>query len=404
MSSFAYQARDGHGRPDNGVVSAGSPEEASRLLRQEGKTVLSISREIVGLSARRSPRAVKKVRRDDVISFATQLAVMVDTGVTITEALDAIAAQMTHTGMRPVVEDLAEQIKGGTEFSVALEKHSRLFDGLFVALMRASEASGTMGLMLQRAGDHMAAEREIRKRIKGALTYPICMMAFCLLVVTGLMIFILPRFEKIYRGKGAILPAPTRILMAASHGLVEYWPVVLASLVAAGVGTYLYFRTQAGRRLIDHLKISTPLVGSLYRKACLARSLRTLATMISSGVTMLDALKITGSAAGNRFYAGIWRNVSDRISGGSSLSSPLFDCKLIPPTVAQMISAGEKSGRLGDVMDRIAKFCEDDLSIAAKTLTSLIEPAMIVVMGLVVGGVALALLLPVFRISRVVSG
>lgn len=404
MGRFTYQAKDNEGRLDNGVLAASSAEEASMILRRDGKTIMSLHEEQYDMEEYNRSRARKmKIKRDDVIFFATQLAVMVDTGVPISEALDSIAAQTEHPGLKVTIEDIAEQIKGGTEFSTALEGYPKLFDNLFVALIRASEASGTMGLMLERLSEYMAAERATRNKIKGAMTYPLCMLSFCVLVVVALLVFVLPKFEKIYSNKGAALPVPTQILLTASHTLRDYWAVIIVLLVGAVVGGVYYFRKTSGRLVLDKIKISAPILGPMYRKACLSRSLRTMSTMISSGVSMLDSLEITSQAAGNEHYSRIWRDLSEKVAEGSSLSDELFVNPLVPKTVTQMISAGERTGRLGQVMDRVAKFCEDDLSVAVKTLTNLIEPAMIIVMGLLIGGIAIALLLPVFSIAKVVA-
>ncbi len=404
MPEYVYQVRDASGRMDCGSLTAASADDASRMLRTDGKIVLSIREELTDLTEYTRAQARKtRVKRDDVIFFTTQLAVMVDTGVPLSEALDSIAAQTEHPGLKVVIEDISEDIKGGVEFSAALEKYPKLFNTLFVALMRASEASGSMGQMLDRVAEYMAAERDTRKAVKGAMIYPICMLGFCFTVVVGLMVFVLPRFEKIYAGKGAALPVPTRVLMGISHTLVTHWPFFVTGTVGLFVALFYYFRSEGGKEFLDKAKLTTPALGRMYRKACLARTLRTMATMVSSGVGMLDAIAITSCAAGNRQFKRIWEGLADGVKEGENLSDQLFLCPMVPATVSQMISAGEKIGRLGPVMDRVAKFCEDDLRVAIKSLTSLVEPAMIIIMGLLVGGIAMALLLPVFNLSKVVS-
>ena len=404
MAKYIYQARDTTGRMDCGTVTADNAEEASRLLRRDGKAILSVREEQTELTEYSRARARKaRIKHDNVVFFTTQLAVMVDTGVPLSEALDSIASQMQHVGMKVVVEDISEDVKGGLEFSAALQKYPKLFNDLYVALMRASETSGSMGLMLERVAEYMAAERDTRKAVKGAMIYPFCMLTFCVVVVIGLMVFVLPRFEKIYANKGEALPVPTRVLMAISHALVGYWPLFVAGTAGLAIWAVLYFRSEAGRDVMDKIKISIPPVGGMYRKACMARMLRTMATMVSSGVGMLEAIEITACAAGNRHYKRIWDSLGEGVKEGANLADQLFLYPLVPATVSQMIFAGEKTGRLGPVMDRVAKFCEDDLRTAVKSLTSLIEPIMIVVMGLLVGGIAMALLLPVFSLSKVVS-
>lgn len=403
MTSFVYQVRESNGTISSGVLSANDMIEASRQLRQDGNVIVSLQEERRALSGTENAPRKKRIRSDDVIYFATQLAVMVDTGVPLSEALDAISSQCEHPSMKSVIEDLSLQVKGGSAFSAALESHPKVFDTLFVAMMRASEASGRMGEILQEVSEYMARQREIRNQVKGAMTYPLCMLVFCILVVVGMMLFILPRFENIYAGKGAALPIPTRMLLGMSKGLLTYWPAVLAVMIGGGVAAWYYLRRPAGKIFLDRVKIHMPILGPMYRKAFMARSLQTMATMVETGVSMIEGLSITAQVAGNYFYAKIWTDLIEAVKGGSSISEQLYECPLMPRTVVQMISAGEKSGRLSEVMDRLSQFCEKDLSVSVKTVTQMIEPLMIMIMGAVVGGIALALLLPIFSISKVVA-
>ena len=400
---FSYQARDSAGKMCSGALVADGLNEASQQLRKEGKTIVDLHEDRGAFQQNSAARGKKKVGRDDVIYFATQLSVMVDTGVPISDALDSISQQTDNAGLQKVVQAVCEDVKGGVEFSAALERHPKIFGKLFVALMRASEASGTMGTMLARLSEYLEQERDIRKKIKGAMTYPFFMLSFCVIVVVLLLVFILPRFEKIYASKAATLPGPTRILLGISNGLVNYWPMVLVAVAGLAVGGFFYCRTPAGMMLLDLIRIKMPILGPMYRRACLARSLRTMATMVSTGVGMLEGLDITAQVAGNVYYSKVWKQVADGVKEGSMLSDQLANCPLMPRTVTQMISAGERTGKLGPVMNRVAAFCENDLAVSVKTVTNLIEPAMIMIMGLLVGSVALALLMPIFSISKVVA-
>lgn len=378
-------------------------DEASRLLRKEGKTIVTLNEDRGSAAdASTASRRHGGVKRDDVILMATQLAVMVETGVPLSESLDAIAEQSTD-GMKAVMQDVAEAVRGGTEFSSALERHPKVFGKLFVAMMRASEASGTMGTMLQRVSDYLQQERDTIRKIKGAMTYPLCMLVFCMLVVVSVLVFILPRFDKIYADKGAMLPLPTLVLLNLSKGIINHWPIILVALAGAVVGGIYYFRSRSGQILLDGLRINAPIIGPMFRKAYLARSLRTMSTMVTTGVSMLEGLGIAAQVAGNYYFARIWDDLAERVKEGCTLSDQLSTSKLVPRTVSQMISAGEKTGKLGTVMNRVAGFCEDDLNVAVKTVTSMIEPMMIIVMGLLVGGIAIALLLPVMSISKVAA-
>ena len=404
MAIFAYQARDTKGDSVNGVVTAGDINEATRQLRNQGNTVVDIHEQADGVDrAAGSPTAKQRARRDDVISFANQLAVMVDTGVPLTEALDSIADQATSEKFTPVLTDISERVKGGAEFSSALARYPRIFDDLFVAMVRASEASGTMGQMLQRVAKYLQKQRIVRKQVKGALAYPLAMLGFCVLVVIGMLVFILPRFEKIYAGKEAALPGPTKFLLALSSAMVNYWHVIIVVTAAATIGAWRYFRSPSGRTALDTFKLQMPILGTMFRRSSMARSLRTFAAMIATGVNVLEALEITASVAGNSRYSAIWQELCEKVKEGATLSDEMFNYDLIPRSITQMIAAGERAGKLGTVLDRLATFCEDDLDISVKAVTSFIEPVMIIIMGGVVGGISMALLLPVFTISKVVG-
>ncbi|MFA6133698.1 MAG: type II secretion system F family protein [Phycisphaerae bacterium] len=402
---FKFQARDNAGQSVAGVLTANDLADASRLLRRDGKTIVALApegRQQIKAKARCAGGKMK-VKKDDVIFFCSQLAVMVDTGVPLSDSLDSIVQGSSPGGMRDVICDISEQVKGGSDFSGALEKHPRVFNKLFVAMVRASEASGMLGTMLQRVSEYLEQDRDVRKRVKGAMIYPACMLGFCVLVVTALLVFVLPRFEKIYAGKGAVLPLPTRILLGASNGLVNYWPVVVVGLAGIGCGIYYLQKTPRGQLALDDIRLKLPVIGPMIRKACMARSLRTLATMINTGVSMLDALNLTAEVAGNHYFSLMWRQTAGKVEEGASLTDELQNAPLMPQPITQMIAAGERTGQLGTVMNRAAGFCESELKVSIKTVTDMMEPIMIIVMGLIVGGVAISLLLPIFSMSKIMA-
>ncbi len=403
MTRFNYQARDSHGGILNGVLNAADIGEATRQLRGEGHVILDIHEQTGPVRATAVPTVRTKAKKDDVVAFANQLAVMVDTGVPLAQGLDSIAEQTDNDSFQPVLESLSEQVKSGIEFSTALARYPRIFDQLFISMVRASEASGTMGTMLQRVARYLQKQRLVRRQVKGAMAYPMAMLGFCVLVVVGMLTFILPRFEKIYMGKSAALPGPTRFLLALSGAIINYWPFILAGAAVAGTGLYLYLRSPGGRSFLDALRLQVPVLGPMFRRASLARSLRTFATMISTGVNMLESLEIAGAVAGNVHYAAVWQDLSERVRQGATLSEEMLHCDRIPRSISQMVAAGEQAGKLGSVLDRVAGFCEEDLDTSVKAATSFIEPVMIVIMGAIVGGISLALLLPVFTLSKVVG-
>ncbi len=401
MPRYAYTTRDTAGIAQSGVLTASAPSDAARNLRRDGRIVVSLTpvadaKDSCGLS-------IAKIRNQDVIYFATQLSVMIDAGVTLIEALDSIAQDCDDQAFGRIVADLSDQVQSGTEFSVALEKYPRLFDRLFVSLVQASEISGTTGQTLHRISEYLKQDQDTRRRIKGALTYPACMLAFCIMVVLGMLIFVLPRFETIYASKAEVLPLPTRLLLGLSRGMMENWALVTAVIIMTAITGWSYVRSESGRRLLDRMRINMPILGRMYRKAYLARSLRSLATMVSSGLSMSEGLAITARVSGNMLYADVWNSLAEEVKKGSALAEHLSASPLVPRTIIQMIRAGEKTGQLPGVLDRCAGFCQDELKASIKTVTGMIEPLMIVVMGLVIGSIAIALLLPVFGISKVVA-
>ncbi|HET6428456.1 MAG TPA: type II secretion system F family protein [Phycisphaerae bacterium] len=405
MPKFEYQVRDARGGTATGTLSAADVGEASRLLRSEGHVIVDLH-EHRGSAPSAAPAIVPgkvRVKHDEVIFFANQLAVMVDTGVPLADAIDSITENSRDERFKAVIGGVSEQVKSGVEFSASLRQYPRVFDRLFVAMVKASEASGTLGTMLQRVSKHLEAQRAIRRRVKGAMAYPMAMLGFCVLVVVAMLLFVLPRFAKIYEGKSAALPVPTRLLLGLSQGIIDHYLIILAVLVAVGAGIYVLMTRPEGKVMWDRARLRLPVLGPMYRKACLSRSLRTLATMVATGVSMLESLEIAAEVSGNVEFDGIWRQLQDRLKEGASLSEEMRQFPLMPAPVCQMVSAGERTGKLGPVLDRVATFCEEDLDTAIRTATSFIEPAMIVIMGLIVGGIAMALLLPVFSLSKVVA-
>lgn len=410
MPSFAYIARDSAGASVNGVLVADSVTQVSQMLRADGKYPVSVKPEAESRPAQAAsaPAGIPvrgiRIARSEVIQLTTQLAIMIETGVTITEALDCIARQAEKPRVRQLVEDLARYVQDGGDFSGALSRHPRSFPRLFISLIKASEKSGMLSRLLLRATAYMRDEADTIRRVRGALIYPAIMLGFAITTTTFLLAFVLPRFTAIYAGKEAALPVPTKMLMALSDALVSHWMVILGTVVSTIVVGTFYFRTPGGSRVAHWLQLHTPVLGGMFRKVCLARGLRMLGTMGGAGVNLSDSVNMTRDMCGNSYYRDLWEEVSDQIHGGKQLSEPLFDHPhLVPRAVAQMLASGEKSGKLASVMEQVAGYSEQEMKEKIAEMTRYIEPAMIIVMGFIIGGVAMALLLPVFTISRVMG-
>lgn len=408
MPTFHYNARTNAGDQATGVVEAPSRAEALRIVQREGKVVTDIALGAAPAAVDddliRLRNAAATIRREEVISMTAQLGVMLETGVPLAEALKAFAEQSRRGGLRRVMAHVSERITGGQPFSEAIRDFPRAFPPLMVSLMKASEASGTLGMMLGRVSEYLAKERKIVKQIKGALTYPAVMITMALSVTGFLVAFVLPRFAKIYANKKAALPALTRVVMDISDFATTHWIALVAALAALVAGAVSLRFFDAGRRWIDTMKVRAPIIGRLFGQFYLARASRTLATLLASGVQLLDAVRIVRGVTGNILWQRLWDDAETAMTSGQSLTEVMTKSSLVPPATGYMIAAGERTARLPEVFTRIADATEEELDGTIKSVTQMIEPAMIMFMGVVIGGIAVALLLPIFSVANVMSG
>jgi type II secretory pathway component PulF len=322
---------------------------------------------------------------------------------TLSDALNCIAGQAEKPNLKALLNDLTQQVHGGGDFSSACARHPRSFPRVFVALVKASEKTGMMGKLLTRATQYMRDEQETVRRVRGALTYPAIMMLFAVSTTVFLLACVLPKFTRIYAAKGAALPTPTKILMAFSQLVIDHsisLPAMIALLIAGG---WAALQTDKGLRIWHWIELHIPLLGELFRKLHLSRGLRTIGTVAGSGVGLLDSVQIVQGLSSNTYFRQLWDEVIEQLQAGRQLSEPLFHSNLVPRPVAQMIQSGEKSGKLAQVMEQIATFSEQELKEKIAEMTRYIEPLMIAVMGSIIGSVTIALLLPIFTISRVVA-
>lgn len=405
MTKFAYMARDNKGAVISGEVAARTKDEAVRTLRGEGKFVVRLTEvdEHAQVPIVVTKKGGRRVKSDEIIYFANQLAGMVDSGVPLADALEATIDRSPAGAFRRTVEDIIQRVQAGSDLSAALAAHPRVFFPLFINMVRASEATGTMGAMLSRVASYMTNQREIRKKVKGALAYPLFMLIFSLGATGFLVTYVLPKFATIYAGKKAVLPLPTRILMGVSEGIVGHWLSAGIALFVIIVSVILFFRTARGHRTGDWLRLNAPVFGNMFHKSCLARALRTLGSLIAAGVSVLDAVLITRDIVGNQIFGEMFEEAHRRLERGEQLSQALSDAPYLPRPVWQMINAGERTGQLGPAMDRVADICETDLNHTIRTLTQFIEPTMIAIVGFLIGGIALAMLLPIFQISKIMA-
>jgi len=408
MELFSYQARDARGGLVSGTIEAGSVTEAGKALRRDGMYILEITEGVLRHEdsieeAFENRQASRGAKREEVIDFSHQLSVMLETGVPLGEALGTIVDNSSSIGFRRVISIVNEDVSSGTTLSSSLARWPKVFPPLMISLVLASEASGTLGLMMGRVSKYLNKELKTAKQIKSALTYPIVMMCLALAITVFLMVFVLPRFASIYANRDAQLPLPTRIMLGLSAFWSSHWILIVLSCIAAAASVFMFAKRPTGKRFFDSVKLRLPIIGPMFTKLYITRSARTMSTLIASGVDLLETVRITRGITDNFYFLELWSRVIETLEQGAPFSQTLRQSTLIPDNVTQMISAGEKTGRLGQVMERIGEVSEDELDQAVEHATQFIEPAMIGVMGVVIGFVAIAMLLPIFSISKVVA-
>ena len=405
MPKYTYYCKDSKGHGARGVVEAASRDEAIRQLRAERYTVVDLHEgggdvDIERLKVR---RAAKQVKPEEVIAFSSQLAVMLETGVPLSDALRAFNESAKAGSLKEVMRFVSDNVHGGASFSSSLAVFPRAFPRIMVSLMRASEASGKMGLMLQRIAEYLGKERRTKKQIRGALTYPGLMMFMAVTVTSFLVTWVMPRFTKIYEARSATLPAPTKFVMTLSDAILGNWMLIVGCVAALVVTVIVSHGTPKGRRTIDRIKQSIPVIGPMIGQYHLTRATRTLATLLGSGVQLIDAIQIVRDLTNNALWEELWDTLLQSVTAGQTISSVISKSDLVPPTISQMIAAGERTGRLPEVLERVAEVTEQDLDESVKNGTQLLEPLMISVMGVIIGGLAVALLLPIMTIGSAMS-
>ena len=342
--------------------------------------------------------------RKDILNFTNQLAVMVRAGISLQDALESIAQQNDNLKFRQIIMDLKTRIEGGQSFSQALAEHPNTFSDLYINMVAAAEISGSLSSMLQKLAEYLDSETETRSQVKGAMVYPIIIAVMAVVVTTFLLCFVLPRFTAIFAGKEHLLPTPTKILMATSAFLRGYWYFIVPAIGAACWGFWYFTGTPVGRLWWDKAKLSLPLIKILCRSLYITRSLHTMGVLTRAGVPILNTISITAQIAGNVLYRNMWLGVYEEVRQGRKIASSLGQYNLMPSNVVQMIRSGEESGTMADVLRDVSSFYARELKTVIKTVTSMIEPIMIVLMGLVVGFIAMSIILPIFRMSSVVLG
>jgi type IV pilus assembly protein PilC len=404
MPTYRYELKSPIGKITAGLLSAGSLEAASQQLRDRGGYIMQLApaetrtnKRGFSLNVQFGPSA------KDVRNFTSQLAVMIRAGISIRSAIEGIADQATNPKFKQMLNQMKADVESGKQFSEALARYPKTFSPLYINMTKASELSGGFSRMLDRIAEYLSVQLETRGMVIGAMIYPAIIGTMAIGTTIFLLTFVLPRFVVIFKGKESLLPLPTKMLLATSTFMVTYWYILLAALIAIVWSAYLILKTERGRVGFDMLKLRIPLFKKMFRALYISRSLHTMGQLINAGVPMLDTIAITAEVSGNALYRGLWRTVYGAVKQGKKIAAPLQKSPLLPRAVVQMIHAGEESGKLGEVLDEVSDFYAKELRSVIKAVTAMIEPLMIVLMGGVVGFIAMSIILPIFKISSLVK-
>lgn len=401
MNLFRYIAKDASGRDVSATMEAESEREVVGALRKRGLVTLSVSEEARGDSGAR--KGNRKVKGQILVVFGRQLATMVDAGLPLIQALDTLAEQAGSPTLQAVLRDIVESIEQGASFSEAIAEHPKVFSSLFVNMIRAGEASGTLAEILERVAGYMEAALALKRKVKSAMVYPIIVSTMALTITSVLLLKVIPVFGKIYDSFGAALPTPTQMLLDLSDFLRAYFPFAVGIIIVGIFVLRKYVKTESGAMRFDRLKVSVPIFGPIFRKVAVSRFSRTLSVLVKSGVPILSALDIVSKTSGNKLVERAVNQAMEEIKQGENIASPLAASEVFPPMVTKMIAVGEESGKLEIMLSKIADFYDSEVDAAVNGLTSLIEPLLIAFLGIVVGGIVICMFLPIFRLSSVVQ-
>ena len=404
MPSFKYSARDSDGRTVSGVVSANTQVEAVADLRRRNLIVLDVRQSMGGASKKKKGGGIFRVRpgvrKDQLVLFTRQASTMISAGVPLLESLEVLQEQADTPQFRCLLDNVIESVRAGSDLSSALEKHEKLFPSIFVSMVRAGEVSGQLDDILVRLAEYLEASEKLKRDIKAAMTYPVISLIMVLGITLFLMIGIVPKFKEIFDSLAIDLPALTKGVLAVSFALQNHLGMVALGTLAVAVVFIMWKRSKSGSRIWDWMSLHFPVFGPLFQKVALSRFARTFATLIKSGVPILGALDIVADTAGNQVISEVVEKAKENVRQGYTLAEPLMESKVFPPMVCRMVQIGEKSGSLEQLLEKISDFYDDQVNAAVKTLTSMIEPLMIGVMGFLVGGIVLAVFLPIFELQK----
>jgi type IV pilus assembly protein PilC len=401
MPVFEYTARNAStGQILKGTLDVPTRDDVLKHIKQQKMIVVNVREQPkqLTISLKR-----KGVRTRDIVIFTRQFATMINAGLPLVQSLDILARQTENPALGEVTRQVVFDVESGHTLADAFSKHPKAFTELYVNMVAAGEAGGILDTILMRLATFLEKSDALIRKVKGAMVYPAVIMSVAAIAVAVLLVFVIPTFQKMFASVGMELPLPTRIVIGMSNGLINYWWVMLGVIALLIYAIRNYYKTPDGRKRIDQMMLNAPVIGDLLRKSAVSRFTRTLGTLISSGVSILDGLEITAKTAGNRVIHDAVMESRNSIAGGETIASPLEKSKVFPPMVISMIAVGEQTGGLDEMLSKIADFYDEEVDVAVSALLSLMEPMMIVILGVIVGGMVVAMYLPIFDMMNAVQ-
>jgi len=405
MPQFNYTAVNQQGEKVTALIEAQSEDEVRVFLRSQKLRPIKISQasvfeadlgKIIGFGS--------KIKLTDIILFTRQLSILIGSGVPLVQSLDVIGSQMKHPEFKKIILTMKEKISAGTFLWESMSSYKNIFSDIYVSLIKAGEASGSLDVILKRVIKYLDDIDKLVKSIKSAMMYPVIVSIVGVVVVIGMLAFIIPKFEELLKNSNQALPLPTQIVISLSHFVQSNFLIIVLALVGLGLGIRMYLNTEEGKRFFDYNIFKVPLIGDLMNKVAIARFSRTMQTLLSSGVNLLDALEICKDAVGNKAISELIVKMKAEVEQGKTLSSIMSKNSLFPPMSVQMVTVGENTGNLDKMLEKVADWYEEEVSMAVANLTKLIEPFVLVVLGGLVAGMLLAMYLPVFKLSGGAGG
>jgi type IV pilus assembly protein PilC len=397
---YTWKGKSLKGTVMKGELTASSPEEVKAYLRKQRIVPKKISKKTKPLFS----SGGGKVKDKDLVIFTRQFATMIGAGLPLVQALEILAKQTENQAFEKIIGDIKADVEGGSTYADALKKYPRIFSDLYANMVAAGETGGILDTILVRLATYIEKAQNLKSKVKGAMVYPSVIITVAILVIVIIMVFVVPTFSKMFDTLGGILPMPTQMIIMASDFLGGTGGLMtLASIVGIVVFVVQFKKTQRGRKIVDTIILRLPIVGILFKKVAVAKFTRTLGTLISSGVPILDGLNITAKTAGNKVIEESIMTVRKAVSEGKTIAEPLSEAKVFPPMVNQMIAVGESTGALDDMLEKIADFYDDEVDNAVNTLTSMIEPCLMVFLGGTVGFIVVAMYLPIFKLITLVK-